>query len=41
MKNNEFKLSFIKKLVEDVQKIIQIEDLLLHKIREYDYFKDL
>lgn len=41
MKNNEFKLSFIKKLVENVQEILQLEDDLLEKIENHNYDNNL
>jgi len=41
MKNNEFKLSFIKKLVENVQEILQLEDDLLEKIENHNYNNNL
>lgn len=35
--NSEFKLSFIKKLVENVQEILQLEDYLIEKIEDHNH----
>lgn len=36
-KSTEFRLSYIRKLVDNVEEIILIEDYLLKKIEDYDY----
>lgn len=40
-RNTEFRLSYIRKLVENVEEILLIEDYLLRKLEDYDYRKDL
>lgn len=40
-KSTEFRLSYIRKLVDNVEEILLIEDYLIKKIEDYDYFKDL
>lgn len=40
-KNTEFRLSYIRKLVDNVEEILLIEDYLIKKIEDYDYYKDL
>ena len=40
-KSTEFRLSYIRKLVDNVEEILLIEDYLIKKIEDYDYYKDL
>lgn len=40
-KSTEFRLSYIRKLVDNVEEILLIEDYLIKKFEDYDYFKDL
>ncbi|MFH6989249.1 hypothetical protein ACHRVW_16025 [Flavobacterium collinsii] len=40
-KSKEFRLSYIRKLVDHVEEILLIEDYLIKKFEDYDYYKDL
>jgi len=40
-KTTEFRLSYIKKLVDKVEEILLIENYLIKKMEDYDYYKNL
>jgi len=40
-KSTEFRLSYIRKQVDHVEEILLIEDYLIKKFEDYDYYKDL